>query len=54
MLHSPSVSLQALVKKRHGKINILEAMVLLTTAWDRVSSETVVNYFRKSDISLDS
>ena len=31
--------------------NILEAMILLTAAWDRVSSVTLVNCFRKAGIS---
>ena len=31
--------------------NILEEMILLTAAWDRVSSVTLVNCFRKAGIS---
>ena len=40
--------------KSPRNINILEAMVLLTASWDRVSSETLVNFFRKAGISYDS
>lgn len=44
--------LRALDKKAEvPKTSILEAMIMLKTAWDSVSSETIVNCFRKSGIS---
>lgn len=39
--------------KSPRKVNILEAMILLTAAWDCVSRETVVNCFKKAGISTE-
>ena len=33
------------------KISILQAMKYLVSSWNAVSKETIVNYFKKSDIS---
>ena len=35
------------------KVNILEAMTLLTAAWECVSSITLINCFRKGGISSE-
>jgi len=44
--------LRALDKKAElPKTSILQAMIMLKTAWDNVSTETIVNCFRKSGIS---
>ena len=46
--------IKALEKKTElPKISILEAMMMLKTAWNEVSSKTIVNCFRKSGISED-
>ena len=37
--------------RSHTKVNMLEAMALLTTAWECVSSVTLVNCFRKAGIN---
>ena len=46
--------IRALEKKTElPKISILEAMMMLKTAWNEVSSKTIVNCFLKSGISED-
>ena len=36
------------------KISLLQGMQMLVSAWDAVTTKTVVNYFRKSKISVES
>ena len=39
--------------KQLPRTSILEAMMMLKTAWDEVTNKTIVNCFRKSGISVD-
>ena len=39
--------------KQLPRTSILEAMMMLKTAWDEVTNKTIVNCFRKSGISED-
>ena len=40
-------------KKSIPKLTVLDAMDLLVTAWDRVSTETIKNCFKKAGISRE-
>ena len=40
-------------KKSIPKLTVLDAMDQLVTAWDRVSTETIKNYFKKAGISRE-
>ena len=39
--------------KQLPRTSILEAMMMLKTAWDEVTEKTILNCFRKSGISVE-